>query len=51
MNDHAIHQNESGQTIVEYGFIILLVSIAAVVTLPLVGQALAPVFADIASKF
>jgi pilus assembly protein Flp/PilA len=43
-------ENEEGQTLIEYGLIIALVSIVAIITLTTVGTNIGKVFTSIAGK-
>ena len=43
-------KEESGQGMVEYGLIIVLVAIAAIATLTILGTALSGVFTDITAE-
>jgi Flp pilus assembly pilin Flp len=44
-------ETQQGQTMVEYGFVLLFVAIVAVVTLVGVGTDLQNIFGSVASKF
>jgi pilus assembly protein Flp/PilA len=48
---YAISRRESGQTMVEYGLILALVSVVAVATLLLLGPDIKTIFSNAASDF
>ena len=48
---HIIQARESGQTMVEYGLILALVSVVAVATLLLLGPDIRDIFTNAASDF
>lgn len=51
MNVTINETRESGQSMVEYGFVLLLVALVAIATLATIGTDLQTFFGSVASKF
>ena len=51
MNDHSKNSAESGQALVEYSFVLVLVALVCFVAIGLVGDDVASVFGQVAGGF